>query len=155
LDISTETMLDKVNNLEKELTKLPQAECPVWNIFAPGIYIRKMLIKKGQVLTGAVHKTEHLCIVSGSIQVTTDKGIRFICDQQYIFKSMPGTKRAGFALADTYWSTVHATNETDLEKLVEELTESKLSELIGGKDNKQLLENKLQGIDHVIRNNCR
>jgi hypothetical protein len=103
-----------------------------------------MLIPKGTVLTGAIHKTEHLCIVSGDISVTTDDGMKRITDAHAILTSKAGAKRAGFAHEDTYWTTVHATEETDLDKLVEELTESKQSELLGGPDNKQAIANRLK-----------
>jgi hypothetical protein len=136
---------ERVYRLEKELQQLPQVECPVWHHFAPGLYARKMLIPKGTVLTGAVHKTEHLCIVSGDIDVTTDDGMRRITDQHMILASKPGAKRAGYAHEDTYWTTVHATEETDLDKLVVELTESTNQELLGGDENKQAIANRLKG----------
>lgn len=138
-------MRSKVYALEDEIANLPSVDCPLWNHFAPGLYARKILIRKGTVLTGAVHKTEHLCIISGDITVTTDDGMKRITDPHAIISSMPGTKRAGYAHEDTYWTTVHATEETDLDKLVEELTESKASELLGGLDNKQAINNRLKG----------
>lgn len=136
---------EKVYALEDEISKLPSVDCPLWNHFAPGLYARKILIRKGTVLTGAVHKTEHLCIISGDITVTTDDGMKRIVDPHAIISSNPGIKRAGYAHEDTYWTTVHATEETDLDKLVEELTESKASELLGGPDNKQAVNNRLKG----------
>lgn len=135
---------EKVMRLERVLEDYPQVECPVWHHFAPGLYARKMLIPKGTVLTGAVHKTEHLCIISGDIDVTTDDGIRRITDSHAIITSSPGAKRAGYAHEDTYWTTVHATDETDLDKLVEELTESTSQELMGGSKNNQLIANRLK-----------
>lgn len=132
-------MVDYVNRLEAEVSRLPQAACPVWHHFAPGLYARQMFIPAGTVLTGAVHKTEHLCIVSGDIDVTTDGGVRRITALQLVIKSLPGAKRAGFAHRDTFWTTVHATDETDLDKLVTELTESTSQQLLGGGGNLQLL----------------
>src|SRR5690349_17051050 len=88
---------ERVLRLERALTGLPQVECPVWHHFAPGLYARKMLIRKGTVLTGAVHKTEHLCIISGDIDVTTDDGMRRITDSHAVLSSKPGAKRAGYA----------------------------------------------------------
>lgn len=134
----------RVVRLEKALESMPQAECPVWHYFAPGLYARKMLIPKGVVLTGAVHKTEHLCIISGDIEVTADDGVKRITDVHAVISSKPGTKRAGYAHEDTYWTTIHATNESDLDKLVEELTESTNQELLGGPANKQLIANRLE-----------
>lgn len=133
-------MLEYVNRLEQESRLYPQVHCPVWNHFAPGLYARQMFIPKGTVLTGAVHKTEHLCIVSGVINVTTDEEVIRIEGAQRIFVSKPGSRRAGFSIEDTWWTTVHATTETDLEKLVLELTESTADQLCGGSENLQLLQ---------------
>jgi hypothetical protein len=134
----------QVDALEREIEKLPQVDCPVWHFFAPGLYARKMLIPAGTALTGAVHRTEHLCIVSGDIEVTTDEGVRRISDMHAILISLPGIKRAGYAHADTFWTTVHATDERDLDKLARELTESENSELLGGPDNAQMLRSRLE-----------
>lgn len=131
-------MLERVNRLESELNKLPPRDCPVWNHFAPGLYARQMFIPAGTVLTGAVHKTEHLCIISGDIDVTTDEGMKHIRSLQTIIVSKPGAKRAGFTREDTFWTTVHATEERDLEKLVEELVEATTPQLLGGSENVQL-----------------
>lgn len=135
---------ERVMRLENEIAQHPQVECPVWHHFSPGLYARKMLIRKGTVLTGAAHKTEHLCIISGDIEVTTEDGVKRITDAHAILTSKPGAKRAGYAHEDTYWTTVHATEETDLDKLVEELTESTNQELLGGSQNKQLIANRLK-----------
>lgn len=137
-------MIECVNRLEQEAIKYPQVECPVWNFFAPGLYARKMFIPKGTILVGAVHKTEHLCIVSGVIDVTVDEAVVRIADMHRIFTSKPGAKRAGCALEDTYWTTVHATTETDLDKLVEELVEATSQQLLGGDENTQLICNRLK-----------
>lgn len=137
-------IIDRVNLLEQELTKCPQRECPVWHHFAPGLYARQMFIPAGTVLTGAVHKTEHLCIVSGDIDVTTDDGMLHIRDLQRIILSKPGTKRAGFTRENTLWTTVHVTDETDLDKLVEELVEATSQQLLGGPENRQFLNNLLK-----------
>lgn len=138
-------MLDYVNRLEAEMTALPQADIPVWNHFAPGVYARTILIRKGVALTGAVHKTEHLCIVSGDHEFTTDSGLQRITHPHKIISSKPGTKRAGYSHEDTYFTTVHATTETNLEKLVQELCESTAQQLIGGSENKQMMHNRLKG----------
>jgi hypothetical protein len=107
-------MLAYVNRLEAQVNKLPQVECPVW------------------------HRTEHLCIVSGDINVTTDEGVQRIRNLQLVISSKPGAKRAGYAHEDTVWTTVHATTETDLDKLVEELMEATSQKLLGGSENVQL-----------------
>lgn len=130
--------------LEIELHKLPQIDCPVRNHFAPGIYAREMTIPAGVVATGAVHKTEHLTIISkGHLRITTDDGVRdFFAPAAFVSKG--GTKRAAYAIEETVLTTIHATDETDVDKLVELLTESTNAELLGGSDNKQAIANRLK-----------
>ncbi|MCA8407960.1 hypothetical protein LGN09_23930 [Burkholderia cenocepacia] len=136
------SMRARVEALESQIEKLPQAECPVRHLFAPGIYAREMTIPAGVVLTGAVHRTEHLNIVSkGRITVSTDDGMKEVC-APFIFVSKPGTKRVGYAHEETVWTTIHATTTTDLDELVEELTESTAQQLLGGSENAQLLHER-------------
>lgn len=134
-------MRARVERLEDILVRYPQVECPVKHHFAPGMYAREMFVPAATNATGAVHKTEHLTIVAGHCFLTTDEG-----PQEFIgyhsFVSKPGAKRAIFALRDTIVTTIHATNETDPEKLCELLTESKANELLGGANNRQLLAQK-------------
>lgn len=134
-----DTMRQKVERLEREIAQVDPVDCPIVHHFAPGLYAREMTIPAGTILTGAVHKTEHLSIISaGRILVTTDDGVKEVC-APHTFVSKAGAKRAGVALETTVWTTLHVTTETDLDKLCEELTESKPSELMGGKDNIQVI----------------
>ena len=141
-DITNVSMQDKVENLEEALKNIPQVECPVKHYFAPGIYAREITIKKGTVLTGAIHKTENLAILScGRLQLVTESGTIEI-SAPHILTVKPGTKNAAYALEDSVWTNFFPTEETDVDKLVELLTESKASELLGGMDNKQLVANQ-------------
>jgi hypothetical protein len=54
--------------------------------------------------------------------------------------AQPGAKRAIHALEETVWTTIHATETTDLDDLVSELTESTAAQLQGGCENPQQLE---------------
>ena len=132
-------MREKVEQLEKMMQAYDPAVLPITHHFADGIYAREMFMPKGAVLTGAVHKTTHMCILSkGHVRVATDEGpVNLIAPATLIAK--PGAKRAIFALEDSIWTNIHATNETDLDKIVEELTESTAAELQGGAANKQQL----------------
>lgn len=112
---------DKILNLENELRKMDQLEVEPVHYFAEGIYAREITIPKGAVLTGKIHKTEHLNIVSkGDISVVTEFGSKRI-QAPFTFVAQPGTKRVGYAHEDTVWTTVHASKERDLVKLEEEL----------------------------------
>lgn len=133
----------KIVQIEREIQNLPQADCPVRWHFAPGMAAREMTIPAGVVLTGAVHRHEHLCTISkGRIVVSTDDGMKEIV-APHTFASKAGAKRVGYAIEETVWTTYHATNTTDVDALIEEITESTAAELIGGADNVQLKMNRL------------
>jgi hypothetical protein len=137
-----ETTREKVNRLEDALRSVPQVNCPIRHHFAPGIYAREITIPKGTVLTGAVHKQESLVVLSaGRLRLVTDDGTVEI-SAPYTLTCKAGAKNAALALEDSVWTNFFATEETDQDKLVELLTESKASDLLGGDTNQQLAANK-------------
>ena len=142
--LANAVMRDKVYRLEAELMTMPQVDCPVRHYFAPGLYAREMSIPAGTVVTGAVHKTENLVVVSmGRLRIVTDNGTREVAAGE-TFTCTAGMKNAVVALEDSRWINFMANpnNETDLDKLAEIFTESKSSELLGGIHNKQLAASK-------------
>lgn len=48
---------------------LPKVPCPVTHFFAPGVYVREMLIPAGTIAIGHCHKTEHLCTLLSGVAV--------------------------------------------------------------------------------------
>ncbi len=111
------TMREKVNALEVELLKQPQVDMPPVHYFAPGLYAREITIPKGTVLTGKIHKFAQLNIMSkGELSVLTEDGIKRV-RAPFTIVSPPGTKRIAYAHEDTVWTTIHGTEETDLEKI--------------------------------------
>jgi len=132
-------MREQVQQIEDMMQGMPPAFLPIKHYFANGMYAREMTMPAGTIVTGAIHKTTHFCILSqGRVHVMSEDGIEELVAPAIII-SQPGTKRAIHALEDTVWTNIHATNETDLDKLVEELTESTVDQLQGGDNNKQEL----------------
>jgi quercetin dioxygenase-like cupin family protein len=114
----------RMAKLEESLRKMPEGLAPVDHVFADGVYARCMNIPKGTMLTGKIHKTQHLNIVAkGRILVATEDGTKEI-SAPCIFVSEPGTKRAGYALEDTVWINIHVTDETDLDKIEEQVIDN-------------------------------
>lgn len=142
------SMRERVERLEDAVAQLPPAECGLSHHFAPGVYMREMRVPAGVVATGAVHKTEHLTIIVGHCLLTTDDGVRTL-EGHHTIKSKPGAKRAIYAIEDTVVTTIHPTDETDLDKLCEQLTESKPTELLGGSENKQLLAQRARELGAI------
>lgn len=138
-------MREKVKRLEAVLAEQPQVDCPVRHYFAPGMYAREIRIPKGTALVGAVHKTENLAVLSaGRLRLVTDSGTVEIA-APHTLTVKPGQKNCAVALEDAVWTNFFPTDETDPDKLVEILSESKASELLGGPDNVQLIKNRLKG----------
>lgn len=107
--------------LQSELAQLPQLECPLKHHFAPGAYAREIMLPKGSLVIGKIHKHAHINVVSkGLVSVMTEFG-RMDIEAPSTFVSQVGTKRAVYAHEDTVWTTVHVSNETDLEKLEDEI----------------------------------
>lgn len=133
----------KVYALETALLAMPQVDCPVRNLFADGLYAREMTLPAGTVITGAVHKTQHITIISkGMVRVLRPEGaVVFVAPAMFI--SEPGVKNAVHALEDTVWTTFHPNvdNEQSVDVLVERYTTSKNSELLG---NRQLAHETTQ-----------
>lgn len=134
-------MRSKVEALESAMLSLPQVVCQIRHYFAPGLYAREINIPAGAVVTGAIHKTENLIVVSvGRLEIVAEDGTRIVSAGDTLTCNA-GMKNAVHALEDSRWTNFMAnpTNETDIDKLVEIFTESKASELLGGRDNIQLL----------------
>jgi quercetin dioxygenase-like cupin family protein len=126
--------------LEKSMRDLPQVECPLQHTFARGMYARTVLIPAGTVAVGKIHRHQHISIVAmGDVTVATESGLVRV-QAPYMVVAPPGTKRAVYAHTDTLWTTFHASEETDLEKLEAELIAPDYESLEFDGHMKELLE---------------
>jgi hypothetical protein len=115
--VSEITPRDKILSMESIILEMPQCEFEVTHHFAPGLYAREVFIPKGSIVVGKIHKHAHLnCVSKGHIAVYTEEGLKEITAPA-TFMSAPGTKRVGYAIADTVWTTYHPTDETDVAKI--------------------------------------
>lgn len=115
--------------IEETIKQLPQIDPPLEHGFAPGVYARKMFIKAGVALTGKIHKYAHWnVLLRGRIVIITETGTKEMVAPA-MFVSPPGTKRAGYALEDTEWVTIHPTNETDIETIEKQIAVDTYEEL--------------------------
>lgn len=113
-----------VNEAERRLRALPQVEMRVVHHFSDGLYARELHIPKGTVLTGKIHKYRNLNIMSaGELSVLTEEGVKRV-KAPFTIVSPPGTKRIAYAHEDTIWTTIHATEETDLARIEDHFTAS-------------------------------
>lgn len=111
-----------LDELEAAMFEEPQLDIPVVHWFAAGLYAREITIPPDTLLTGKLHRTQHLNVISkGEITVWTAGEPSRRIRAPFTFVAQPGTRRLGYAHEETVWTTFHATTETDLVRLEAEL----------------------------------
>jgi hypothetical protein len=107
-----------IERLEAAMRASPdQIELETRHTFGPGFYARTIVIPAGAALTGKVHATEHIFIVSrGDITLVTEDGRQRV-QAPFQMVCRPGLKRAGYAHSEVECTNVHITDETDLARL--------------------------------------
>ena len=127
---------DAISGMAENMVGIPDAT----HAFAPGAYARTIILPKGSTVVGKMHRHAHINVMSyGSVRVATYEGINDFSGHN-LFVSAPNVKRSVRALEDTCWTTIHITNETDLEKIEDDVIIkedsdeflSKMQTLIGG-----------------------
>lgn len=113
--------VDRVAALERVLARLPQVDLQTRHGVHGRISHRTIFIPAGTVLTGALTARDNVCVVFGDIEVTTDEGVRRLTGF-HVLEAKAGAKRAGYAHADTWWTTLHHTDLTDIEAIEREMT---------------------------------
>lgn len=99
--------------LEKEISALPQVDCPVTHHFSNGVYARECFIPSGSVVVGKIHRQECINILAqGELTLVTEEGLQRIT-APYTFISPPFTKKAAIAHSDVVFINVIATDKTD------------------------------------------
>jgi hypothetical protein len=121
--VTAPTFLERVQNLEAEMRKLPETPIPVRHYFANGLYAREITIPQDVIAVGKIHKTQHINVISkGEVTMLTENGpLRVAAPYTWVVE--PGKKAAAYAHSETVWTSfcVNPTDERDLEKLEEAL----------------------------------
>lgn len=126
------TAREQILLLESAIKRLPQANLPVKHYFVDGLYVREIYIPAGCALVGYIHMFACVTTVSkGAIAIADGESTRILA-APFTMACAPGTKKAGYALADTVWSDayVNADNERDIEKLEARLTANSHAEFL-------------------------
>jgi hypothetical protein len=97
--------------------------------FAGGVCARTIHVRAGALLTTEIHKYEHhVSVLKGRVSVFSEFGIEEV-SAPCSFVSPAGIKRVCFIHEDTIWTTYHATEETDPDKIVAEATVGSYEEI--------------------------
>lgn len=132
----------KIEAIEAKVLQMEQVPCPLTHIFSPGIYWREIFMPKGAFIIGHEHKTEHINVVlAGKASVLCDGKIMDI-EAPMVFTSKAGVRKMLLIIEDMRFATVHATDETDIEKMVDLLAVKSGAFLEHEAAMKQLLEHQ-------------
>lgn len=129
LTVPPDEVRQMIAAFEAKMAELPQIDIPLKHHFSRGVYAREIFIPKGTLIIGKIHRHQNMNIVSaGEVSVLSIDGFVRLKAPATIVAS-PGVKRVIFAHEDTVWTTIHGTNETDLEKLEDEFIAKSYDEL--------------------------
>jgi len=118
----TVTKAAAVDALQLRLQELPQIDCPLVHRFTPGLYVREIFMPKGALIISKIHKTEHPFTVSkGHAAVWTEESGVVEIKAPFTGITKPGTRRILLIREDCIWTTYHPTQETDLERIEEQI----------------------------------
>lgn len=125
-DIPVEVMsllgCDDLDSLELVVMEAPQVDCPITHHFGPGVYIREIFIPAGAFVIGHSHKNDSMNVMLKGKAAVRIGGAVSIVEAPFMTIATPGRK-ALYAIEDTVWQNIHATEETDLDKLEAQFVE--------------------------------
>ena len=107
-------------NIQEYCAEQEQVELPLLHDFAPGVYGRRIFMKKDTFVIGRTHKTEHFNIVlSGVANVMIDGETKQLRAGD-VFVSKPYIKKVLYILEDMVWMTIHPVDSMDMEEIEKE-----------------------------------
>lgn len=119
---------EAVEELETFMLEQEQIEIPAKEQLKNGLYTREITIPAGTLLTGRVWLEDYIDImISGDIVVATADGVKRLTGYS-VCDGKGGRKRAGYALQDTQWVTVHKTKAKTVVGLLEQLSTFSMAE---------------------------
>lgn len=133
----------KMLAIERAIAELPGARkgdagAPLNHNFGDGLYVRTIHMSKGDIFVSKLHKTNHPYFVTMGSCLVWDGEKSVAIKSPFSGFTEAGTKRVLFILEDCVWTTVHATKETDLEKIEDEIIAKDYDSLVEHIKEKQL-----------------
>jgi hypothetical protein len=138
LEVDIETMSkqdirDLIHSIE-EKALAPKAEehqidVPIKHHFSKDVYAREMIVPKGSLIIGKIHKYANLNILSsGEVSILSIDGVVRV-KAPFTIVASPGSKRLFFAHEDSVWTTIHGTAEKDVDKIEDHFIAKNYDEL--------------------------
>lgn len=143
--MSKEEIQDFITHIESKMSE-PQTqenlgiEIPLKHHFSKDVYAREIFIPKGTFLVGKIHKFENLNILSsGELSIISIEGCARV-KAPFTVVSPAGVKRLAYAHEDSVWTTIHGTNEKDVEKIEDQFIAKSYEEILEFKNKKLIIE---------------
>lgn len=115
----SEDLRKKIFEFQETVASFDQVKIEPKHYFSKGVYAREVTLPKGITAVGKIHKHENLNILSkGDVSIVSAEGMRRI-QAPATFVSPPGAKRVVYAHEESVWTTIHGTDERDVEKIEE------------------------------------
>jgi hypothetical protein len=106
-----------IDNAERTMLSMEQADCPVTHHFGPGIYIRELRMKAGIFAIGHRQKQQHMnVLLKGRVLMLQNDGSTVEVAAPLTFVGQPGRKM-GYVLEDVVWQNIYATDVRDVDTL--------------------------------------
>jgi len=133
----------KIMDIEGKIAQTPGAmfsDCfPLRHTFGDGLYVREITMPAGMFVVSKIHKKHHpYFILKGDVSVLTEEGVVRL-RAPYQGMTPAGTKRVLYIHKETVWTTIHATRETDLEKIEEEIIAKTFDDVLPDIDKMKVL----------------
>ena len=114
--LATYGNIPDILRIEEAILKLPQVDLPLDHYQIPGVYVRRMFMPQGTILTGKIHKFESIAILAQGTLRIADGDHAYVITAPAVMVDKPGIKRLGFAETDVTFLTVH---RCDKERITE------------------------------------
>lgn len=106
-----------ISDLMREIASREQTDTRTVHHFSAGVYAKQMHLPAGHIAVSHKHAYDHLSILAAGVAiVATDRG-RETYRAPACIEIKAGLNHAITAIEDVTWFCVHATNETDPEKV--------------------------------------
>jgi hypothetical protein len=130
-EVSTRSNILALEGAMKDLPDYNDGDglCRITHYHAPGLYGREMWMPEGYLITGKIHKTEHICILSQGKVTVSGGGNSVTYEAPATIISKVGAKRAIYAHEESVWTNFHATELDDPEEIEEEIIAKDFEEL--------------------------
>lgn len=108
-------------SLIEDISLKERDEYIVTNVIADGVLARTVLMPKGEIVVGEIHKYESINIlVKGELKVWVNGEVKHL-KAPYMIKSNANTRKVAYILEDTVWTSIHRVTSENLKDIEEEI----------------------------------